>query len=236
MVILTFYKGIYQYGKRSKKNRPVWEVPAPRLVSDELWQAAQEALARNRITAKNTPRHYLLTSLIKCGECGKTFCCALGRGQELWYRCNGKMTSRYNAENRCQSRSIKGSEIENIIWQDIERWLNDSGDLIKELEDERELDNSRLADEQERIKLEANLEGLEKQRKVYLRQSAQELIEETELREFLSELAEKKSVIEKRLDELKPQDQPEEDILSADLLEEERKRVKRAFQKKRSMK
>ena len=80
MVVLTVYKGLYQYGKRSKKKaRELWEVQVPPLVSDELWQAAQEALARNRLIAKNTPHHYLLTGLSKCGDCGKSYCATHGQ-------------------------------------------------------------------------------------------------------------------------------------------------------------
>jgi site-specific DNA recombinase len=226
LVVLTIYKGIYQWGKRSKKTREIMEVPMPRLVSDELWQAAQEALARNRIIAKNTRRHYLLTGLIKCGDCGKTFCCAHGQDQEVWWRCNGRNLSRYDAVNRCQSKMVKGTEIETIVWRDIEQWLNNPGDLIKELENEQDQGKAALIEEAERRTLEASLIRIEKERKGYLYQNAQGLTEESELREFLSELAEKKSVIEKRLAELKPLDQPEEDALPADLLEELRRRVK----------
>ena len=83
LVTLTVYKGKYQYGKRSKKH-DIWEVDAPRLVSDEMWKAAQEALAHNPVIAKNnTTRHYLLTGLIKCGECGKTYRAAHGRDNIL---------------------------------------------------------------------------------------------------------------------------------------------------------
>ena len=226
LVTLTVYKGVYQYGKRSKKH-DIWEVDAPRLVSDEMWKAAQEALAHNRVIAKNnTTRHYLLTGLIKCGECGKTYCATHGRDNILWWRCNGRMTSRYDVEDRCKSKGIKSSEIETIVWKDIEQWLNNPGELIQELENEQDRGKAQLVEEAERRTLEGSLMSLEKERKGYLKQHAQELISDQELREFLAELTTKKSTIEKRLEELKPQDQPEEDALPADLLEGLRRRVK----------
>jgi hypothetical protein len=49
---------------------------------------------------------------------------------------------------------------------------------------------------------------------------------DSELTEFLAELEQRKSVIEKRLEELKPHDQPEEDALPTDLLEDLRRRLK----------
>jgi site-specific DNA recombinase len=226
LVVLTIYKGIYQWGKRSKKAREILEVPMPRLVSDELWQAAQEALARNRIQAKNTPRHYLLTGLMKCGICGKTYCNAHGRDKVVYWRCNGRMTSRYDAENRCKSKGIKGSEIEGIVWNDIQQWLNNPGELIKELEGNQDQETTGLNQENEIKTLETSLLGLEKERKGYLRQNAQGFLGDQEMQEFLADLSKRKSFIEKRLDELKPHDQPEDESLPRDLLEELRRRLK----------
>ena len=184
MVIMTVYKGIYQYGKRSEKKREILEVRVPRLVSDELWQAAQEALARNRLIAKNTPRHYLLTGLIKCGECGKSYCAAHGRDNIIWWRCNGRMTSRYDSDNRCKSKMVKSTEIEPIVWQDIERWLRNPGDLIKELEAENGQRKWRLIREQRKLLLETHLLNLEREKKGYYRQNAQGVLSDTELHDF----------------------------------------------------
>ncbi len=224
LVILTIYKGIYQYGKRSKKQHGLWEVQVPRLVSDELWQAAQEALARNRVIAKNTPRHYLLTGLIKCGVCGKSYCAAHGRGNIVWWRCNGRMTSRYDSDTRCQSKMIKSTEIEPIVWQDIERWLREPGDLLKELEAEQNQCKATADREAERITLMARLVDLEQEKKGYHRQNARGLLADVELQNFLIELAESKSVIEKRLIELMPHES-EPESLPFGLLQELRHRL-----------
>ncbi len=224
LIVLTVYKGLYQYGKRSKKARELWEVPVPRLVSDELWQAAQEALARNRIIAKNTPRHYLLTGLIKCGVCGKSYCAAHGRDNIVWWRCNGRMTSRYDSDNRCQSKMVKSTEIETIVWQDIERWLREPGDLLKELKAEQDQGKAAAVQEAERTTLEARLKELEREKKGYHRQNAQGLLSDAELQDFLKELAESKASIEKRLVELRPHE-VEPESLPFDLLQELRHRL-----------
>lgn len=229
LVVLTIYKGIYQWGKRSKKVREIMEVPMPRLVSDDVWQAAQEALAHNRIQAKNTPRHYLLTGLMKCGVCGKTYCCAHGQDEVLWWRCNGRMTSRYDAENRCNSKAIKGNKIESIVWQDIEHWLNDPRDLVKELESEQDQGKELLIKEAEIKNLETTINKVENERKGYLRQNAQGLLGDQELRDFLVELGLKKATLQTRLDELTPQNQPQEQAIPTDLLEDIRHRVKEGF-------
>lgn len=225
MVIQTVYRGLYQYGKRSKKKaRGLWEVQVPRLVSDELWQSTQETLARNRLIAKNTPRHYLLTGLIKCGVCGKSYCAAHGRDSIVWWRCNGRMTSRYDSDNRCQSKMVKSTEIETIVWQDIERWLREPGDLLKELEADQYQGKAAAVQEAEITTLEARLMDLEREKKGYHRQNAQGLLSDAELQDFLKELAERKAAIEKRLVELTPHEAGPES-LPFDLLQELRHRL-----------
>jgi len=224
LVILTVYKGIYQYGKRSKKKREIWEVEAPALVTPELWQAAQEALTRNRLVGKNTPRHYLLTGLIKCGVCGKTYCAAHGRDKIVWWRCNGRMTSRYDAENRCQSKMVKSSEIETIVWQDIERWLRNPGEILNELNVENDWSKAAAVREAELTILKKRLSDLELEKKGYHRQNAQGLLNDTDLRGFVEELSEKKISIEKRLAELSPAES-EPEIIPVDLLHELRRRL-----------
>ncbi len=225
LVILTVYKGVYQYGKRSKKReREIWEVPVPALVSNDLWKAAQETLARNRLIAKNTPRHYLLTGLIKCGGCGKTYCASLGRNNIVSWRCTGRMISRYGSDGRCQSKMIKGTAIESIIWKDIERWFREPGDLLKELEAELNQGKDAAVEKTEIITLEARLKELEQEKNGYHRQNAKGFLMDEELQDFLNELADSKAAVEKRLIELAPQEAVQES-LPLDLLQELRRRL-----------
>jgi hypothetical protein len=83
-----------------------------------------------------------------------------------------------------------------------------------------------LVEEAERTGLSGALTKNESERKGYLRQNTQGILWDSELREFLAELEQRKATIQKRLDELTPRDQPEEAAIPADLLEEIRHRVK----------
>ncbi|MBN1628247.1 MAG: recombinase family protein, partial [Thermoleophilia bacterium] len=56
MVVNPVYRGELLYGRRSTKSRQVIKATVPALVDEDLWQAAQETLTRNRICAKNTER------------------------------------------------------------------------------------------------------------------------------------------------------------------------------------
>ena len=102
-------------------------------------------------------------------------------------------------------------------------WLREPGDLLKELEAEQDQDKSAAVQEAERTALESRLMKLELERKGYHRQNAQGLLSDTELQDFLKELAENKAAIEKRLTELTPREEPES--LSFDLLQELRRRL-----------
>ena len=133
------------------------------------------------------------------------------------------MTSRYDSDNRCQSKMVKGTEIETIVWQDIERWLREPSDLLKELEAEQDHDKT-AAQETERTALEARMMDLEQEKKGYHRQNAQGLLSDAELQDFLKELAESKASIEKRLIELTPIE-AEPEPLPFDLLQELRHRL-----------
>ncbi|MBI2062031.1 MAG: recombinase family protein [Nitrospirae bacterium] len=61
---------------RSRRKRPPAEwipVPAPALVSEEIWEKAQKQIEKNRTwnPGHATPGRYLLKSLLVCGACGR---------------------------------------------------------------------------------------------------------------------------------------------------------------------
>ena len=142
LLVSTVYKGVHQYGKRSKKKRSIIERAVPALVAEDLWTRAQETLHRNLLfSARNARRKYLLRGLAKCGLCGLTY---IGTAypssrasQKTYYVCNGKQNGRgiYGARGRtCPSKSISG-DIEQVVWHDIEGFLRNPGPVLKQLQD-----------------------------------------------------------------------------------------------------
>ena len=92
----SLYKGKPTFGKRPKDGTfPPQEFygSCPPLVTEALWDAAQEALAANRLIPKNTKYVALLRSVIKCGLCGLTYCTCQGRGQSDGTDATGKLRS-----------------------------------------------------------------------------------------------------------------------------------------------
>ena len=137
----TVYRGLYEDGKRSKQKREVIQSEAPRLVDDELWFAAQEALKHNKLDSmRNAKQKYLLRGLMKCGDCNLTL---IGSFREvkktgatrIFYVCNGRQNARAlfgEGGKKCHSRSTKG-EVEDIIWADVEKFLRNPGDVLAEV-------------------------------------------------------------------------------------------------------
>jgi site-specific DNA recombinase len=151
MVVNPVYKGKGQYGRRSTKRRDVIAAEVEALVPEELWQAAQDALARNRSCAKNTPRVYLLRGVMRCGTCGRAYNGSQHHG-DTWYRCNGTLNRTELVGTRCQGKILRGEPLETLVWSDIERFLRDPGEILRELEAEVETDPVREAMEQERAR------------------------------------------------------------------------------------
>lgn len=64
----------YKYGKIIYKDKSEWiGVKVPAIVSQELFDKAQERMANNRKQYRNPMETQLLSNLIKCGSCGYAF-------------------------------------------------------------------------------------------------------------------------------------------------------------------
>jgi site-specific DNA recombinase len=132
LLISTVYKGQHVYGKRSRNHQRAAVVRCvPAVVSEALWQQAQEALQHNfRFAPRNCRHAYLLRGLVQCGLCGLTYIGMTVRSrsgrQESYYRCNGKHDTRgvYGAQGqRCPSKDVQAGWLEQAVWKEIEGML-----------------------------------------------------------------------------------------------------------------
>lgn len=229
LVVNPTYKGVLRYGRRrSKKSKrtQVIEAPCPAIVSPELWQAAQRALSANRILAKDTGTVYLLRGVMKCGLCGLSYVGSRGRPGVFWYRCNGYLAERGGKDHRCQARSVRSSDIEPVIWRDIESFLRAPGALIDQLRGEADgcLDDAAALLEAERITLQTARADLELRRQRVLDLYERGRVTPQELDCRLDEVERQRKEVESRLAGLQVPE-PAEAPLDADLLEEVRARL-----------
>lgn len=143
MIVNSTYKGIHQYGRRTNKQREIIEREVPAIVSVDTWAQAQVVLHEHMLFSdRNATRSYLLRGIIKCGLCGLTF---IGTAHPTYkdksidhsyYVCNGKHQARgiYGAQGKkCPSKAVNGEVLEAAVWQDIESFLLNPGDVLEKM-------------------------------------------------------------------------------------------------------
>jgi transcriptional regulator with XRE-family HTH domain len=165
LIVSRTYMGEHQYGKRTvNPGRKLIIRAVPAIVSEEVWQAAQQVLKSNRLICHSGTKHqYLLRGLIKCGLCGLTFSGIIMRRQgDHYYRCNGHAQARglFGIDGKkCPSKHLKGDYVERLVWADIEAFLRNPGDVLERLRDRLALkDDERHRQEKDLKSLKERLE------------------------------------------------------------------------------
>ena len=136
LIVSTTYKGLHRYGRRTQKQREIFEREVPAIVSLHLWERAQQTLQGHALFAAgegSDTRPYLLGGLITCGLCGLTYIGTASSGGRAYYVCNGKSQPRglYGAQGKkCPSKSVNAQAIEAAVWQDIEGFLRHPGEVL----------------------------------------------------------------------------------------------------------
>lgn len=128
----TVSKQIAQKKRKTKKNdedkKVIIKIPA--IISEEIFQAAQEQLESNRVLGKRkttTKKEYLLSGFIFCPDCNRRLIGSelVGKrknGREViyqYYFCVSKISSAYRSETDCTARRVVASELDQAVWDII---------------------------------------------------------------------------------------------------------------------
>ena len=116
----------------------------PRIIDDDLYQAAQKQLQVNSQTsARNVRREYLLRSHIYCRRCGRTYAgytlkrCRNGKLNEVKrYQCWASKKTNLLA-SQCNNKSWKADTLESLVWAEIERIIDKPELIVSEIEKQR---------------------------------------------------------------------------------------------------
>ena len=223
MVVESIYRGEQVFGKRSKRPRATISAPLEPIVSVELWQSAQDALARHRIMPKNSARTYLLRGIMDCSLCERKFVGSRNKGGG-WYRCGGHTRGLGPGLGRCRSRSIKDEHIEPIVWQDIERFLRHPGELLDELDAHRERDRDSARRVADLEAVDAKLVELDVQRLTAQRLAVRGSLTDDELDTELARVEADRAALERHRASIEPP-AAEAEAPDADLLKQLRLRL-----------
>ena len=210
LIVSKTYMGVHEFGKRTKSGRAVILRPVPAIVTEEVWNKAQDTLKANILfSARSAKNQYLLRGLIKCGLCGRTYIgVAANRPngkREFYYRCNGAHSPAvFSPKGKCCSKAIRGDELEQQVWIDVETFLRNPDPVLSELQ--TRLESQAKGSDQVRVQL-AALENVvaekstERGRILALYRRGR--LTDTELDAQLDEIAKEEAGLEARLAELR---------------------------------
>ena len=163
----TGTKQYRKYLKSSRRRRPPeqwYPFSAPQIVTEEIFELAQERLKENkRMAARRTKRPYLLRGLIKCECCGMHMFCDTQSGR---YIC--ALSRRAYARDRGTSpcvnkRRIPVAQLDELVWEEVKAMLKKPGLLKQQYPKLREKIHPRAAGSLEVI--DKKLAEVEKQSK-----------------------------------------------------------------------
>ena len=129
-----------------QRSKDEWiEIPnaTPPIISEDVFNAAQERLQRNRDLAKrNTKRDYLLRGLVKCRACGRNYVGTThtnrsnGRVyQRSYYRCGARDSL---SPVRCNNRRLRADYLDRVVWEQIESLLANPEIVMAEVQRKQE--------------------------------------------------------------------------------------------------
>lgn len=182
----------------TERPREEWiEVPCPPIIDEDVFNHAQKLLNESRRRwAKASINEYLLSGLLRCGDCGNTM---TGRKAKNWGRHELEYTDRKNtagAKNPGCGMSTKAVDLDQEVWESVKAWLNNPAEIAaaSELND----DKTNL-EELELNRIEEEIKAAQAGRKRLLALFAEGLdISDEEIRQSLKGLKEKEEDLQKR--------------------------------------
>lgn len=120
--------------RRRKRDKSEWiPITIPSILNKETFTAVQKLIKKNH-RANNQKYPYLLSGgLIRCIECGSTYCGAMCHEYPN-YRCTNR-SSRFPFPQNCKSPQISGKKLENAVWDSIYKAIMNPQILINHIKD-----------------------------------------------------------------------------------------------------
>lgn len=187
MLSNSTYMGVHEYGKRSNKRKETIIREVPAIIPIEVWKKAVESRKENmKMANRNSPnRTFLLRTLIKCGECDRTYYGIFYRKSPSVYSCSSKQSAIKKIYNtNCHNINLVADDIEEYIWGMCREILLNYDDYTIELDDEKELKNLNEDLNNFKIKV-AELEG---EKSNILKLFRRNIIDEKELEQQLNDI------------------------------------------------
>lgn len=131
---------VVQNGCNREKPREEWiEIPVPAIISQDIFDIAQERLKSNKLRSqRNTKVETLLQGMMVCSECGyslyRTYTETSAKNRIYYYRCFGSDPYRFEGVRKCNCKPLRQDYLDNIVWQQIVQLLEDPALIQREVE------------------------------------------------------------------------------------------------------
>jgi site-specific DNA recombinase len=116
-------------------------ISVPAIISVSLFEQVRMTMQENqkRQRERRIGAKHLLSGLTICGQCGSAYCGHHQRGQNeyYYYRCVGADKYRREDQAICDNGVVNGNRLEEFVWQDVCKLLQDPKRLRTELERRR---------------------------------------------------------------------------------------------------
>jgi site-specific DNA recombinase len=191
--------------KVSMKERPKNEwilIPCPAIIDESQFEHAQRLLSESRRRWAQKSKHpYLLSGLLRCGDCGNTM---TGRLSNNW----GKKVPEYTdikntagAKAKGCGRRVKAQIIEEQVWEQVASWLNNPDEIAAALQQEKTKEPFEAG---EIARIEKEIEKTKNARKklIKLFAASEDGIAEEDIRQELKELTQREESLNNQLLEL----------------------------------
>ena len=132
-----------------ERPREDWiEIAVPAIVSEHTFALAEERLQQNKVfSSRRTKTPSVSQGLVACGKCGYALYRTSARTSARkisYYRCLGSDAWRYLNGPLCNSRPVRQDLLDDIVWTELVRLLEDPA-LVK-AEIDRRLEAARVSD------------------------------------------------------------------------------------------
>ena len=197
------------FSKRCRANRErpreQWiEIAVPALISEPTFARAQERLAQNqRLSIKNTREITLLQGLLVCAECGYALyrtSTRTSKRRAKYYRCLGSDRWRQLMKTPCTCRPIRVEDVDEAVWTQVKRLLEDPFLIRTELERRRDEGLRANPIEQRRHRVEHDIQRVNQQIDKLLDAYQEGLLGLGELRHRMPALRKKQAAAQKELE------------------------------------
>jgi len=200
-------KGGFSKRCRANRERPreQWiEITVPALISEPTFARAQERLAQNQhLSIKNTREITLLQGLLVCAECGYGLyrtSTRTSKRQAKYYRCLGSDRWRQLMQTPCTCRPIRVEDVDEAVWTQVKRLLEDPVLVRAELERRRDEGLRANPIEQRRQRVQHDIQRVNQQIDKLLDAYQEGLLGLGELRQRMPALRKKQAAAQKELE------------------------------------